>query len=62
MLIRQTPKNPNEYRIINNIEMIHELSELGIMPKYMDDMNHYFIITEELLKYLKEKEFNQWWN
>lgn len=62
MVIRQTPKDRYKYVVINNSKMIMELAELGIYPKYMDDMNHYFVKSSELRQYLKEKDFEQWWN
>lgn len=62
MIIRQTPKNKDNYIIINNSNMVMELAMLGIYPKYMDNENHYFIKSDKILKYLKEKDFEQWWN
>lgn len=62
MVIRQTPKDKHKYVIINNSKMIYELSELGIFPKYMDNINLYFAKSDKLSKYFKEKDFEEWWN
>lgn len=62
MIIRETPKNKDDYIIINNSAMIMELAILEIHPKYMDDKNCYFVKSDKILKYLKEKDFEQWWN
>lgn len=62
MLIRNTPKNPEKYKKIRNEKMIYELAIIGIQPKYADSDYCYYVISEKLLKYLKDKEFEQWLN
>lgn len=60
MLIRQTPKNKEQYKKIRNTQTIYELELLDIHPKYADSNYCYFLITDELLDYFKRKELEQW--
>ena len=42
MVIRGTPKDVNQYIIIDNDDMIYQLSVKGIFPKYIDNQQAYF--------------------
>ena len=42
MVIRETPKDVNQYIIIDNDDMIYQLSVKGIFPKYIDNQQAYF--------------------
>lgn len=42
MVIRGTPKNTNQYIIIDNDNIIYQLSVKGIFPKYIDKQQAYF--------------------
>ena len=55
MVIRQTPKNPQDFIITNN-KQGKELQENGFMPLYMDMKNLYFKKTKELLEFMKGGE------
>ena len=42
MVIRGTPNNINDYIIVENDDMIYELSVKGIFPTYIDNQRAYF--------------------
>ena len=42
MVIRGTPKNIDKYVTVDNDEIIYQLSQLGIFPKYIDNQQAYF--------------------
>lgn len=59
MLIKQTPKFKHRYEIINNKDMLYELALIGIMPRYSDEHNYYFVKSKELEEYLKNKRLEK---
>lgn len=42
MVIRNTPKEQDKYIIVQNDDIIHELSTRGIFPKYINNQQAYF--------------------
>jgi hypothetical protein len=42
MVIRGTPKDASQYIVINNDDIIYQLSIKGIFPKYIDNIQAYF--------------------
>ena len=42
MVIRGTPKDASQYIIIDNDDIIYQLSIKGIFPKYIDKTQAYF--------------------
>ena len=42
MVIRETPKDASQYIVINNDDIIYQLSIKEIFPKYIDNTQAYF--------------------
>jgi hypothetical protein len=42
MVIRGTPKNESKYIMIENDDIIYELSVKGIFPRYINNQRAYF--------------------
>lgn len=57
MVIRQTPKNPQDFIITDN-EQGKILQNNGFMPLYMDKKKLYFEKTKELIEFMKSGEMN----
>ena len=54
MIIRQTPKNKENYIMVNsNTSQI--LQENGFFPKYMDDEFIYYVKSDEIIKFMSKE-------
>ncbi|MBQ0111977.1 MAG: hypothetical protein KBT03_02495 [Bacteroidales bacterium] len=56
MLIRRKPNNEEKYIIVTNEDLAYELQANGIMPKYIDGENMYFVRSEVIEDFIKAKE------
>lgn len=54
MLIRETPKNPNNYIIVDNLTS-QVLQMCGFSPKYMDDKYLYYIKDECIVAFMERE-------
>ena len=46
MVIRSTPQDIDKYILVNEDNIIYQLSQLGIFPTYIDNKQAYFDKTE----------------
>ena len=52
MIIRKTPKNKNEYIIVNS-DKSRILQENGFCPKYIDNEAIYYVKSDKIIKFIK---------
>ncbi len=55
MLLRQEPKNKRKFIAISDSDLNHILQIEGFMPMYFWDKAFYYIKSEMLNKFLKER-------
>lgn len=48
MVIRNTPKDKNNYIIIKDNDIVYKLHIRGFMPKYIDENGVYFVKDKEI--------------
>lgn len=54
MLIRETPKNPNNYIIVDSLTS-QVLQMCGFSPKYMDKDYLYYVKDECIVKFMERE-------
>lgn len=56
MLLRQKPKDSEQYIVIQNSKLATKLAKYGFMPKYMWLNAYYYISSSELQEILGKEE------
>lgn len=54
MIIRKTPKNKNEYIIVNS-DKSRILQENGFCPKYIDNEAIYYVKSDEIIEFMSKE-------
>jgi hypothetical protein len=54
MLIRQTPKNKENYIMVDS-KVSQILQENGFYPKYMDDEFIYYVKSDEIIEFMSKE-------
>lgn len=54
MIIRKTPKNKNEYIIVNS-DRSRILQENGFCPKYIDNESIYYVKSDEIVEFMSKE-------
>lgn len=55
MILRQTPKNINNYIMVDS-EISNKLHQKGFYPKYIDNNGIYYLKTKEIIDYIRKED------